>query len=201
MIATLAEIKAFLQITATTHDTLMQTYIPIVENDIFDYCNNRFVAIDSNYNNLISYSAQTFVFAADGTITDSDSGFVTAGFVTGDNINITGTKRNNGNFTASTVAAGTITIDSLETFVAEDQGTNTTPEIALVQYPKSLKPIVAQMVGYYVYNINTERGNITSETLGQYSVSYSKRLETVGANMYPTNIISGLSAYKYVRFA
>lgn len=57
------------------------------------------------------------------TITDNDNGFVTAGFVAGDKITITGDSENNGDYTIATVAVGTLTLiatDELTTEVVGD---------------------------------------------------------------------------------
>lgn len=52
----------------------------------------------------------TIAFTAASTITDSNSGFVAAGFQPGDSFDVTGTASNNKTFTISTVVAGTITV-------------------------------------------------------------------------------------------
>jgi len=60
------------------------------------------------------------------TITDSDSGFVDAGFIAGDKITVTGDSENNGEYTIDTVIAGTITLiatDELTTEIAGDDVT------------------------------------------------------------------------------
>ena len=44
------------------------------------------------------------------TVTDSGSGFVTAGFKAGDLITVSGSTSNDGNYTIVTVAAGTLTL-------------------------------------------------------------------------------------------
>jgi len=61
--------------------------------------------------------------ASADTITDSGAGFVTAGFVAGDKITVSGSTSNDGDYTIDTVVAGTITLiatDSLTTEIAGD---------------------------------------------------------------------------------
>lgn len=59
----------------------------------------------------ITKSATTIAFDSVGnTITDSGNGFITAGFLVGDIITITGSVSNNKTFTILTVAAGAITV-------------------------------------------------------------------------------------------
>jgi hypothetical protein len=56
------------------------------------------------------------------TINDSESGFVTAGFVVGDKITVTGTTNNNGDYTIDSVVAGTITLISTDDLTTEVAG-------------------------------------------------------------------------------
>ncbi len=60
------------------------------------------------------------------TITDSANGFVTAGFVNGATIIVTGSTSNNAAFTAATVAAGTITLDPADDLLEEVAGDKVT---------------------------------------------------------------------------
>lgn len=65
-----------------------------------------------------SYTASTIAFVVSGTtytITDSASGFVTAGFAIGDVITTIGTTKNAGQFTIINVAAGTLTVTEMTT--------------------------------------------------------------------------------------
>jgi len=64
-----------------------------------------------------------FVDSDPDTITDSEDGFVTAGFEAGDKIKVTGSTSNNGDYTVASVAAGTLTLvagDSLSAEIAGD---------------------------------------------------------------------------------
>lgn len=78
--------------------------------------------------------ANTIAFVDGGvgsdTITDSGDGFVTAGFVVGDEITVSGTVSNDGTYTLTGVAAGTLTVatDSLT-----DESTGTVFAIAAAQ--------------------------------------------------------------------
>lgn len=57
------------------------------------------------------------------TITDSGSGFITAGFEDGDKITVTGTTNNNDTYTIDTAAAGTITLIAGDSLTNESAGT------------------------------------------------------------------------------
>lgn len=56
------------------------------------------------------------------TITDSGSGFLVAGFQPGDQIIISGSSSNDGNYTISSVTAGTITLFDADDLVTEVAG-------------------------------------------------------------------------------
>jgi hypothetical protein len=79
---------------------------------------------------VTTITADTIAFvdgdpAAD-TITDSGSGFVTAGFAAGQTIVVTGTTLNDGTYTIDTVVAGTITLIAGNSLAAEAAGTDFT---------------------------------------------------------------------------
>jgi len=69
-----------------------------------------------------------FVDSNPDTITDSGLGFVAAGFTAGDKVTISGTTGalNDGVFTINTVAAGTLTLVSTDSVVAQIAGPNVT---------------------------------------------------------------------------
>ena len=210
MIATVATIKTILGITGTTYNTLIHTYIPIVTEDIVEYCNNHFIkkpvelytdATTTNDADLAYSNTFVYVDSDPDTITDADAGFVTAGFVDGDDIYVSGTRRNDGFYTLAGVAAGTLTLtDTIDSLTAEDI-TNRTSTIYLVQFPKSLVPVFSQMVGWLVLDQNNQTGGFKSEKLGDYSYTLSDSALSVGANQYPTNIVNGLNAFRQLRMS
>ncbi len=67
-----------------------------------------------------------FVDSNPDTITDSGSGFLTAGFKSGDSITVSGSTSNNSTFTIATVIAGTITLVSGDNLTAETAGASVT---------------------------------------------------------------------------
>ena len=60
-------------------------------------------------------------------------------------------------------------------------------------YPHGLKLAAAQMVEYLMYK--QKNANISSETIGAYSVAYSN------ASAYPPDIIEMLKPYRKVKFS
>lgn len=80
------------------------------------------------YDADITASTIAFVASSPATITDSGSGFVTAGFKAGMTIAISGTVSNNVTRTIATVSAGTLTLTTGETLVGEGAGSSFTIE-------------------------------------------------------------------------
>lgn len=74
------------------------------------------------------YTASTIAFVDSNpdTITDSANGFITAGFLPGDTLEITGSTSNDGAYTIETIAPGTITLITSDTLVAETAGASVT---------------------------------------------------------------------------
>jgi len=188
-IITTAEVKTILQISGSDKDTYIAAMIPIMQDYITDYCNDVFLNED------IYVDGATFSFSS-RTVSDSDSGFVAAGFVSGMDIFIEGSYSNNGLYSLNTVAAASMTTTSADpvsrVFVAEDAGANLT--IYHVQFPQALKMACANMIGYQMSRQNLE--NVSSEKVGDYSVSYA---DVTGE--YPSNILSTLKHYKRPSFA
>jgi len=73
-----------------------------------------------------------FVNSNPDTITDSGSGFVTAGFQAGQTITVTGSVSNNNTFTIASVAAGTITLVAGDSLTAESAGATVTINAATI---------------------------------------------------------------------
>jgi len=74
------------------------------------------------------YTASTIAFVDSNpdTITDSASGFVTAGFTVGDRIVVTGSTNNNSTFKIAAVTAGVITLVGGDSLTAESAGSSIT---------------------------------------------------------------------------
>ena len=91
------------------------------DNNIYSWSGG--LAVISSVGATIATDTIAFVDSNPDTITDSGDGFVTAGFMAGDVITITGSTSNNGTYTIATVVAGTITLiggDSLTGEIAGD---------------------------------------------------------------------------------
>jgi len=66
--------------------------------------------------------------ATSDTITDSNSGFVSAGFLAGDKVTISGSTSNDGTYEIQTVAAGTLTLNFSGRLTTEIAGDTVTVE-------------------------------------------------------------------------
>lgn len=80
---TAAEVKAFIRDTSTGYDTIIGTYIPLIEEDICEYLNNHFEdkTIYVEYSGGLAFVKGTT--GSTGTsrdyITDDNQNFTTAG--------------------------------------------------------------------------------------------------------------------------
>lgn len=116
---------ALLGSTNTIIDDYINDALEDVVLDLMPYMQSQFmktkaitlVADQANYSLAETYTASTIAFVnSSSTITDSASGFVTAGFEAGMTIQASGTTHNdNTNFSIVSVAAGTLTLSSAPT--------------------------------------------------------------------------------------
>lgn len=127
------------------------------------------------------YTASTIAFTTSNTITDSASGFVTAGFAIGNVIKVSGTQDNNRNFTITNVAAGTITVS--ETTVLEASGSPFTLE---AQGPKTLNlsgtvgqdvPLGSTVTVPIVDALSVPAGSVFLKALGRLFVANAQGAE------------------------
>ena len=81
------------------------------------------------------------------TITDSGSGFVTAGFEADDKITISGSTSDDGTYTASVVAAGTITLITADALTGQAAGTSLTLVEALPG---------TELIGFYNWTLTRD---------------------------------------------
>jgi hypothetical protein len=179
MIVSLADVKTLLGISDATYDTLLTLELPMIQDSILTYLNRKF-------KQDLSYSSDTIGFSAN-SITDSDNGFVTAGFFAGDYI-VEGSKYNDGFYTVSVVAQGTLTV--AETLATETAGS--TVLITKVKFPSELKLIMAKMAGYTIKN----KYGVKSESFSRYSVSYDSNSTYITG--YPDSITGGLNKLRRV---
>jgi len=184
------EVKSFLNITSTTYDTQIDALIPIVLEDINLYCKNYFIK------STAYFWDNGWTLSTASEITNSDTGDIfTEQFIDGDTIIIRGSKWNDDYYTIASVESTKITVN--ESLNAESTDSNIT--IFRVDFFKDLPYICSNMIGYNLFARN-QAGNkgVTSESIGDYSVSYGTGSGNVaaGSNAYPRSVISGLNKYR-----
>ena len=180
MITTRANVKTLLKLSDTTNDTLIDTLLPMVQDDVLSFLKNKFKT-------EIVISAKTISFLGN-SILDSGSGFITAGFVPG-NIVIQDSKLNDGFYTLSAALAGTLTVS--ETLTTESAANDI--RITQVRYPLALEMIVANMIGFAMSN----KHGVKSESISRYSVSYANDVSSL-INGYPDTITRPLLKWRKI---
>lgn len=183
------EIDDLLNLAASTaREDAFDRLIPMVQADVCEYLNNWFED-DVIYREASGGIA--FVKGAPDTITDDESDFSTAGFAAGMDIAVRGGSNKGIHYLAG-VAAGTLTLDSTNSIVSQDQDASYNLvgiiKISRVDWPDGIKPYVAQMV-YHRYNMPTP-SNVQSEHIDDYSVTYA------GSHTYPSEAVEGLAKWR-----
>lgn len=180
---TLAEYKTIYGITDTdaTRDARISAYIPLVEADIVQICNNEFLNTD------ITFSGSFVPTVSAGpvyTLVCSGGGISTAGFSSGDQFKLEGTKRNDNRLTSTTVTDTVITVsDELVAESAIDAA------ITLIQYPAGIRMYAARMIAYQM--AHGDDAGIQSESIKSYSYSRASGGDSDAG--YPQEIIIGLT--------
>jgi hypothetical protein len=150
MIVTTQEVIDLARLSSDATDrNAIDSMIPVVERFIINYTKNHFI-VDDVY---IYASTIAFVAGSPATITDSDSGFVTAKFYDEMDISVRNSYNNNGLYRVSTVAAGTLTLHDSESLTTEAA---TTPYVTIfaVEFPEDVKMMAAKMVFHNMLTMN-----------------------------------------------
>lgn len=189
MISTRAEIKALLQITDTTYDTLIDTLLPICQGHIFAYTGSHFGVVPINSAGTAMSGLSALTFAADGdTITDTAAGFPI--FTVGADIVIRGSLMNDGQYTVKTSTASVITV--YESLLDESYLSGQSVTIYLCKFPASLKLILANMIGFHIQN--RDAGVVSESISGAISTTYSD-----DGGDYPAGVKNALNKFRTVR--
>jgi hypothetical protein len=191
---TVDECKQILGLTDNTHNARIALFIPYVQDDISDYCNNSFadtvVYVCNGALDFVRGSTLTSSTLAD-YIHDAEDCISTAGFKAGMDIVVIGGS-NQGYYTVKTATTDTITLTS--TGDIEDQSQTTYHRwpgdivVARARWPKSLKPVAAKMVWHLLDQ--SKSGDVKSESIDDYSVTYA------GDHAYPERVVAGLRQYR-----
>jgi hypothetical protein len=183
MIVDLTTVKAFLQITDNSKDTLINMLIPSVQQEIFYTVKNYFKTD-------VSYTSNTFSFiASNNTINDSLSKFIDNNILAGTHI-IENSQNNDGVVTITSSTIGIVQVS--ENLVNESEGNLIT--ITRLNVPKDLEILACRMIGYTLANTY----NIKSESLSKYSVEYFVNDKMISG--YPSSLMSCILKYRRFYF-
>ena len=195
---TTAEVKSILGITASTYDTQIAYFIPLVEDDIMQYLNNTFA---DGYVYRESISDLEFVRGDSDTtdyITDTSAEFLVKGFLSGMDIVVDGGYANVGLYNVSSASTGKLKLTEYGVLVNQDQDDTEddnaigTIRISRVKWPIALKLPAAKMIWYLIDD--AKPNDAVSESLDNYSISYA------GSNAYPTRILRMLDQFRKPRY-
>jgi hypothetical protein len=180
LITTLDTVKTLLKLSNTTNDALIETLIPIIQDDILSFLKNKFLTEIEIQKNTISFVGNTII--------DSGNGFLDACFLVGD-IVVQGSKMNDGFYTVIEATAGTLTLSE----VLMTETADNTIKINQVRFPPALSLVVANMIGYAINN----KHGVKSETFSRYSVAYSNDTQSL-INGYPDSITRPLLKWRKI---
>ena len=196
---TTAEVKLYIRETSTTYDTLINYYIPLIEEDVCEYLNNWFadnVIFLETYGGLAFSRGNTATATTQADyITDDNDQFSTAGFSDGMDVVISGGS-NHGIYTIASVTTAVMKMTCTGVFVDQDQDASFNPvggvRISRVNWPGALKPIAAKMIWYQI--AKNKPDGVLSESIDDYSVTY------VNGREYPMQLLNQLNyRWRHVR--
>lgn len=188
MILTVDECKLLLGIAESdkSKDPQISAQLPIVQQQIIDYCRNYFV-------DKLIYESGTPTFTpatttAQPKIQIAGVDWDDTGFRAKDDIVVCGSLLNDKLFTIDSITDDTLTLIASDKLKAESGELSC--YIFKVNFPEPLKITASKMIKF-----NLDGGGmypIESEKIGNYSVSYA-----VGGEMsYPSTIVAELRRYK-----
>jgi len=194
---TLKDVKSLLNYTDDTYDVRIKSLIPYVQDKVITITNNKF----KQPRVYLRTSEIIFASADNPTITIDDPAFDfdDIGFKNGDDICIEGTMKNDGIYQISTVGTDSLTLTVDASGVIRDEDavndfsyTYTDVVVSLVVFPRAIKPAVANMIRYDMLE-RVNRTGVSSETIGNYSVSYARAAQ-LGYD-YPDDVVGGLDPW------
>ena len=187
MITTVSTVKTLLNITDSSYDTRIAMLLPMVENDLIEYCNNAFL------NTGVVFSGDIELKVAAGpvyTMECDDGGYSTSGLAIDDIVYLTGSTRNDHYFTIDNLTDTVITVD--EKIYAEAE---TGLTLTLVEFPTELQMYVAQMIWHKLDAIKS--AGMQSENIKSYS--YTRASGGASDAGYPQEILRGLEKWKRIK--
>jgi hypothetical protein len=186
----LNQAKTLLQINVSTYDTLINMLIPIIENEIVEYCNNEFIATYESLNGIMPtvymYSNTMYFTTLDNSLNDDTEDFTTKNFKTGDVLRVYNSLHNDRMYTIISIATHKIILDSIN--IVNDESSGNTFVVARVDFPETLKFTASRMIKWGMQKY----GFFKQEKFDDYSYTRDEKL----VKGYPESIISGLNDYR-----
>lgn len=191
MIVNSTEVKAYLNLSiySTIYDTSIDRFIPVVQENIINIANHRYRDAYHSFNNeyvTFSSTAKTITLGGNSTVNYQEK------YKTGDTIDIYNSYYNDGFLTITAVNSSySITVSEN---IIDENSSNYDRNVYFYRchFDRSIKAIASKMVWYNITNSTNINGNIQSESLGNYSVTYAKDANIVSQFGYPDSIISGI---------
>lgn len=191
MIITTTECKALLNISTsvTTYDSLIETYIPYVTDDVCAIANHRFHdAYHWIRNDYMTFSSSAKTI----TLGDNSTYSFYAEFQDGDTIDVISSYNNNGFYTIDTISSSHVM--SVSESLIDENSTDYTilTYIYRCDFPGNIKRIASRMIWWNVKNTQATQGDIASESFGARSISY-RDTGKVGYGLYPASLTAGIT--------
>lgn len=177
MITTLKQVKTLLGIadTDTTNDNQIIEYLPIVQEWITDYTNNKFLVEHINQGGqLVFTKAPSAIIPAKITLTGAK--FVTEGFAINNDFYVAGSTNNDGFFSIKALTETVIDLAGNPDIFAETTGSSA--YVILVKWPKALSSVAASIIGDRIQrpeDINSAEYT-KSEKVGDYQITYDRKV-------------------------
>jgi len=181
-----SNVKLYTGITSTGYDSLIESYVPMILDDIVNYTQNSFV------NSTMYWYDDQITFTSNAIERNNTSVDLSYYWRQGNIVRVLGSIFNDGFYSVSSA----VTSSSLglnEILTTESSGNGKLIKLFKVQYPNDIPLIASRMIKHLTLTLDNP--NITSESLGDHSISYT----AVGSNSYPESIIKGLDKYRKIR--
>ena len=190
-IVTATQITSYTDISASAGTITASGLIPIVQERINYLTNNYFVSDRIYYQGNINFNATDYTMTASSNLEE-------IGFLSGDELYLYGSYRNDGYCNAESISAETITIASSKSVIVE-QPSGASILISLVKWPEAIKYVAAQMVKYDYDDRAAAAVDVVSETLGPHSITYNRGESVKGSWGYPKALLDSLAPYTIAR--
>lgn len=185
-ILTGTQVTMYTDLTATAAEIEASGLIAVVQERINMICNNQFTTD--------LYIRGTVTFNATARTIVSGTSWDTIGVISGDEVYVYRSYRNDGYYTVSSVTTTTLTLATGSTVVDELSGRSVL--VSVVQWPQDLVYAAAQMIRYD-YSERGTRTGLSSRSLGPWSESYAEVGD--GEYGYPRDMLAALYDHKIVR--